>query len=134
MESLFVGQWFIDLNNQMFTYFVSVAIVSIAIIVALGMPAYFALKHKKWNNIINVMVVGALIPAVIILGLEFAAGYDSGFSSGENLYGHYRSIIESGKRTYWGWIKILEQLFVYGIHGCVGAYVFHKLYMRGSDA
>jgi hypothetical protein len=111
-----------------------VVVVSIGITVVLGLPAYFALKLKKWNSTINVLVVGALIPAAIILGLELISGNGTGFSAGENFYGHYRAIIDAGRRTYWGWIKLVEQLVVFGLHGCLGAFVFHKLYIRGSDA
>lgn len=133
-ESLFFGEWFVNFDSQLTAYFLSVVVVSLATIVVLGLPAYFALKFKKWNNTMSIMVLGVLIPSTIIIGFELVSGNDSGFSAGENFYGHYRAIIDAGQRTYWGWIKLAEQLVVFGLHGCLGAFVFHKLYLRGSDA
>ncbi len=133
-ESLFLGEWFVNFDSQLTAYFLSVVVVSLTTIVVLGLPAYFALKFKKWNNTINILVIGVLIPSAIIIGLELVSGNGSSFSAGENFYGHYRAIIDAGQRTYWGWIKLAEQLVVFGLHGCVGAFVFHKLYLRGSNA
>jgi hypothetical protein len=113
---------------------ISVIVVSLIIIVVLGLSSYFALKVKKWDNTFNSSVIGVLIPSAIKLGLEFFSENYSGFSASENFYGYYREIIDSGWRTFWGWVKLVEQLVVFGLHGCLGAFVFHKLYIRGGHA
>lgn len=51
-------------------------------------------------------------------------------SAGENYYGTYRSTFVRGSRTVWGWVKFFEELVTFGIHGIVGANIFHKIYIK----
>lgn len=133
-ESLFLGLGFLSFDDKMISYLGIVVFVSFIITVVLGLPCYFALKHRKWNNVFSVLAVGALIPLAIILGVELLAPNSIGFSANENFYGYVRSIIDAGQRTSWGWIKLFEQFIVFGLHGCLGALTFHRIFVKGSDA
>ena len=134
LESLTLGHGFIGSPSGTIIYLIAVCLVSAMFILLVSLPSYFALKRIELNSMFYLAAAGFVIPVLILFGLEFAIADDAGFSAGENYYGTYRSTFVSGRRTFWGWIKFLEQLVTYGIHGAIGAAVFHKVMLKGSHA
>ena len=131
-ESLAFGHGFIGAPNDIMLYLLWVLLVATFIILVIGLPIYFFLKYYSLNTALNVALVGFLIPVIILSIITFSTASYEGFSAGENYYGTYRSIVIDGKRTFWGWVKVFEAMLTYGIHGFLGAIIFHKIYLRGK--
>lgn len=134
LESLVLGHGFIGAPNGIYMYLVMAIIVSTAIVIVIGLPTYTVMKIYKLNTTINVALAGIAIPVIIMLFIILLTSPSPGFSSGENYYGTYREIIVHGNRTFWGWVKLVESIVTFGIHGLIGAILFHTVYQRGSDA
>lgn len=134
LEVLVLGHGFIGVPSGILFYIASVLLVSIIVISLVGLPIYFALKRFMLNTTPNIVAVGFVIPVLILCFLNFGITDYEGFSAGENYYGTYRSTFESGSRTTWGWVKLIEEMVIYGIHGIVGATIFHKVYLKGNKA
>ncbi|MGK0248062.1 MAG: hypothetical protein ACI910_000790 [Oleispira sp.] len=134
VEGLVLGHGFIGTPSGIWLYLASVLLVSTILILFIGLPIYFVLKHFKLNTTINVAVVGFVIPALILCALNFGITNYEGYSAGENYYGTYRSTFVGGSRTIWGWVTLIEELVTYGIHGIIGATIFHKIYAKGRKA
>lgn len=107
-----------------------VAIVTAAIVIFLGIPAYLILRHYDFASARNLLVIGFLIPAILFILFSLIYQVGSGFSSGANYYGTYREMIVSGVRTTGGWISFAEDLVKFGVHGMIGAFVFKKVWER----
>ncbi|GAB1268089.1 hypothetical protein NBRC116493_13420 [Aurantivibrio infirmus] len=130
LESLVLGHGFIDIRDGVEFYLLAALIIAAAVIIFLGMPTYFTLKHFKYNSTLNVAFAGFVIPALILSFLNFGITDYQGYSAGENYYGTYRATFSDGNRTFWGWVKFLEGLATYGIHGILGAITFHIIYVK----
>lgn len=130
LEGLVLGHGFIGTPNNIGFYLLSVLLVSCTVILLIGLPIYFVLKNFRLNTTLNVAAIGFLIPLLVLSILNFGiTSYDS-YSAGENYYGTYRATFVSGTRTVWGWVKFFEQILTFGIHGVVGATIFHKIYLK----
>lgn len=134
LEGLILGQGFIGAPSGIVIYLVSVLLVATVVILLIGLPVYFTLKHFKLNTTLNVAAVGFVIPVLILCVLNFGFTDYEGYSAGENYYGTYRSTFANGSRTIWGWVKLLEEIATFGIHGILGATIFHKVYIKRSKA
>jgi hypothetical protein len=111
-------------------YSFGVAIVTIPIVVCIGMPIFAFLRRRDFATNRNLIIIGFTIPVAIYIFLNVFLGVGEGFSSGQSYYGTYREMIIDGVRTNWGWIKYLEELFKFGIHGLVGALVFKAVWFK----
>jgi len=134
LEGLVLGHGFIGAPSGIVFYLVSVLLVAALIISCIGLPIYFALQRLNLNNTLNMAIVGFAIPVLILCILNFGVTTNEGFSAGENYYGTYRATFVNGTRTIWGWVKLVEQMITYGLHGMVGATIFHKICMKGNKA
>ena len=134
LEGLVLGQGFIGFPSGIYYYLVGAILISTIIIIVVGLPIYFALKRFGSNTSLLVSAIGFLIPVLILCVINFSISSYEGYSAGENYYGTYRSTIESGERTVWGWVKVLEDMITYGIHGVLGSMIFHKIYTGGKKA
>lgn len=134
LEGLVLGQGFIGVPNSIGFYLLSVLLVSCTVILLIGLPIYFLLKNFRLNTTLNVTAIGFLIPLLILSILNFGVTSYVGYSSGENYYGTYRVTFVSGTRAIWGWVKFFEEILTFGIHGIVGAIIFHKIYLKKSKA
>ena len=132
LEGLVLGRGFADISNGIGFYLISTLLVASTVILLIGLPIYFTLKHFRINTSLNVAASGFVIPAIILCMLSFGLTDYQGYSAGENYYGTYRSTFDNGSRTIWGWIKLLEDLIAFGLHGVLGATVFHKLYGKNT--
>lgn len=133
LESLVVGQGLIGIPNHFLTVMLLVLVVASVIIIFIGIPAYYFLARAELNNTLIVSSVGFSIPVIILIFINLIFGVSEGYSSGENYYGTYRNMIVDGERTFWGWIKLLESFFTFGLHGCIGALIFHKVLNSDSE-
>jgi len=134
LESLVLGQGFIGAPNNITTILLSALLVATIIILVTGLPIYFLLKRYNLNTTLNVALVGVVIPVTILCIITFSSALYEGYSAGENYYGTYRSTVINGERTFWGWVKVFESMLTYGIHGLLGAVIFHKVYLRRRNA
>ncbi|GGY75023.1 hypothetical protein GCM10011613_20630 [Cellvibrio zantedeschiae] len=134
LESLVLGHGFIGVANGIGFYLLSVLFVSCTVILLFGLPVYFVLKNFRLNTTLNIAIVGFLIPLIILSVLNFGITSYEGYSAGENYYGTYRETFVGGTRTIWGWVKLFEEILTFGIHGVVGATIFHKVYLGKGKA
>jgi len=134
LEGLVLGHGFITAPNNIGFYLLSVLLVSCAVILLIGLPIYFVLKKFRLNTTLNVAAVGFLIPLLVLTILNFGITSYGDYSAGENYYGTYRATFVSGTRTMWGWVKFFEEILTFGIHGVVGATIFHKIYLKKRKA
>jgi hypothetical protein len=129
-EGLVLGHGFIGTPSDIGFYLMSILLVAATVISLVGLPIYFALKHFKLNTTLNIAAVGFVIPFLFLCILNLGITDYEGYSAGENYYGTYRDTFVSGTRTIWGWVKFIEEIVTFGIHGIVGATVFHKIYLK----
>jgi hypothetical protein len=134
LEGFVLGLGFITAPNNIGVYLLSVLLVSCTVILLIGLPIYFVLKIFRLNTTFNVASIGFLIPLLFLSILNFGITNYGGYSAGENYYGTYRATFVSGTRTMWGWVKFFEEVLTFGIHGIVGAIIFHKIYLKKSKA
>ena len=134
LESLALGHGFIGAPNDIMLFLLLALLAATFIILVVGLPIYFILKHYSLNTTLNVALVGFLIPVIILSIITFSSALYESYSAGENYYGTYRSTVIDGNRTFWGWVKVFEAMLTYGIHGFLGAIIFHKIYLRGQNA
>jgi len=134
LEGLVLGHGFIGIPNGFELYLISILVVSAFIIIVIGTPLYFTLKHYKLNTSLYITISGLIIPILIMTFIDFGITSYKGYSAGENYYGTYRDTFIDGQRTFWGWVKVLESMVTYGIHGVLGAIIFHKIYLKGNNA
>jgi len=134
LESLVLGQGFIGAPHDIMLYLLSALMVATFIILAIGLPIYFLLKLYVLNTSLNVALVCFLIPVIILSIITFSSSLHEGYSAGANYYGTYRSTVIDGNRTFWGWVKFFEGMLTYGIHGFLGAIIFHKIYIKEKNA
>jgi hypothetical protein len=132
LEGLVLGDGFIGAPSGIVIYLESILLVAAVVILLIGLPVYFTLKHFKLNTTVNIAAIGFAIPVVILCLLSFGITDYEGYSAGENYYGTYRTTFVSGTRTLWGWVKFFEEIATFGIHGILGAIIFHKIYGRRS--
>ncbi len=134
LEGLVLGHGFIGVSSNIGFYLLSVLLVSCCVILLIGLPMYFVLKSFGLNTTVNVAVIGFLIPLIILSILNFGTTSFGGYSASENYYGTLRETFVSGTRTIWGWVTFFEEILTFGIHGVVGATIFHKVYLGKSKS
>ncbi|MBU1309813.1 MAG: hypothetical protein KKE30_09815 [Gammaproteobacteria bacterium] len=116
------------LINQALFYAFFVALVTGIIVLVVGLPTYFVLDYKSKSSQVNLALVGAIIPVVILFLIMWvtSSGGNGSYSSGQNYYGTYREMVVNNERTLWGWISVIEQFITYSIYGLIGATTFGK--------
>ncbi|WP_158678928.1 hypothetical protein [Pseudoalteromonas sp. T1lg75] len=134
LESLVLGHGFIGAPDGIGFYLLMNLLIATTVIIIIGLPVYLILQRLNSNTTFKVSLVGFLIPVIILCIIYLTNSDYSGYSAGENYYGTYRKTFIDGKRTFWGWVKVFESLVTYGVHGIVGAIVFHKIQTRGNNA
>ena len=111
-------------------YSLSVAVVTIVIVVFIGLPIFELLRRLGLATNRNLMIIGFFIPVIILVFLDIFFSVSEGFSSGQSYYGTYREMIVNGARTSWGWLEFIEELVKFGIHGLAGALVFKVVWFK----
>ena len=104
-----------------------VSTVTLLMLVLFGIPSFLLLNRYNSASTINLAIVGFLISAILVAIPSLWPDANSGFSFSRNYYGSYRQLIDSGIRTSWGWVSLIEEIVQFGIHGAVGAVAFKKV-------
>ena len=111
--------------------FMSVLVVAAIYTLVIGVPIFFLLKYYdrlSWTSVTLAGIVAAAVPDALF-SWPLWTDY-SGYTSGGNWYGHYVEFIKDGVFTVYGWIRYVEEVFWFGIHGLVGAAVFYYVWLR----
>ena len=114
---------FLRLAELIGVYWFATALVAAPIIIFLGIPVFHLLRRKGLDNYKSLAMSGAAIAAVISAVLLWPIE-SAGYSSGGNYYGTYRNMIVDGSPTLWGWIRFVEDIVMFAVHGAIGGIAF----------
>jgi ABC-type phosphate transport system permease subunit len=118
--------------SQMFDFAGWVMVVSAIFVVVLGLPTYYLLKHYDKARKQLLAFSGAVLssmPAVIFGWPRYSPGY----TSGANWHRKYVELYQDSVPTIYAWLTHLENIFLFGLHGFVGALVFYLLMCRSNE-
>lgn len=107
---------------EMATFSLYSALFAMPFVVLIGIPAALLLRHhpRRGWRLATIGFVAAALPMLFAV----PAGTPGSFSGGTVL-GSYRELIVDGVPTIWGWVNYLYSASFFGLHGLIGALVFH---------
>lgn len=101
-----------------------VMVVATPFVLFVGIPSALWLRRIGHLRFLTITAIGVFLAALPIAIWRLPVG-NSGFSLGGNFYGHIEPFIVEGKPTIWGLLDYAQAVFLFGLHGFVGASVFH---------
>jgi hypothetical protein len=104
-------------------------VVASAFVVGLGLPIFFALKHRGRHTALPLGLAGFCasgISAAILFWPYWTAQKGSSFSA--TWHGQYVDFVKDGVPTMYQWLSYAEGIIYYGAHGLVGALVFFAVW------
>ena len=120
--------------DELLSIGLTVMAVAGAVVLLLGLPAFFLLRRLGRAGPVGLGTVGFLIPAVIVAWLGWPGGTaSSGYSSGGNWHGHPVEFFINGHATLYGWLEYGESIMRYGLHGLTGALAFGAIWQRLAE-
>jgi len=115
--------------NGLGLVFAAVLVVSVAFVVALGVPIFLLLRRLGRVSWASLSLAGFLAGAVPVALLAWPRHLE-GYSSGYNWFGHAVDFYIDGVPTIYAWLSYAEGTIISGIHGLVGAVVFLAVWRR----
>lgn len=100
--------------------------VSFAVMVCLGLPAFFLLHRYRLDSWLTIAAAGIILGA-LPLGI-FWPRQLPGYSAGNNWHGTYVETYTDGEPTRFAWFQYVERLAVYSPHGLAGALMFYAIW------
>lgn len=100
--------------------------VSLALVVCLGLPAFFLLRRFRRDSWLTLAAAGIVIGA-LPLGF-FWPRQLPGYSEGNNWHGTYVQTYSDGEPTRFAWFQYVENLSLFSFHGLAGALIFYAVW------
>lgn len=102
------------------------AVFAVPFVVLVGVPATLLLAR---SNQLRCWLLGLIgfVSAGLPVAL-FTPGGGPGYSSGGNWCGTYAQFVVNGEPTLYGWLNYIQSIFLFGLHGLVGAMVFYAIW------
>jgi len=102
------------------------ALVSLAHILLLGLPAFFALRWRGWLKTRTIAAAGLLTGALpmAVITWPFPLRQQYRYSSSGTWHGRQVDFIADGLPTMFGWFSYLEGVATFGLLGVSSALVF----------
>ncbi len=112
-----------------------VVVVAGAFVVVVWVPLFVLLGWLGRQNRATVLACGALLAAVpaAVRGWP-PATVCAGCSSAGRWHGHFVQFEASGVLTPYAWLRYLEGVAQFGVHGLVGALAFYAVWRRSAGA
>ncbi len=106
-----------------------------AFVVVVRVPLFLLLGWLGRRDRATVLACGALIATVpaAVRGWPLTAVCDSCSSAGR-WHGHFVQFQTNGVLTPYAWLRYLEGMALFGVHGFVGALVFYVVWRRSTAA
>jgi uncharacterized protein (DUF2062 family) len=113
----------------------AVAATAAAFVAVLWVPFFLLLRWLGRTDRATILSCGVLIAAVpgAVRGWPLAT-VCGGCSSAGRWHGHFVQFEASGVLTRYAWLRYLEGVALYGVHGLVGALAFYVVWRRSADA
>lgn len=105
---------------------VAVALVAMAHVLLLGLPAFFALRWRGWLKTRSIAAAGLLTGAlpVAVISWPYPLRQPYPYSSSGTWHGRHVDFIADGLPTMFGWFSYLEGVATFGFLGVASALVF----------
>ncbi|MEL7185868.1 MAG: hypothetical protein AAFN50_05460 [Pseudomonadota bacterium] len=104
-------------------YWFATTIVAAPIILLIGIPVFHLLRRRGAASKRVLGLAGAVAALAISAVLTWPI-HSEGFSTGQNYYGVFRDMNIDGVPTFWGWVRYVEDLLMFSIHGLLGGMAF----------
>jgi len=108
-----------------------IVVVGAAVVLLLGIPTYLFLRNSGHTNFPTIAIAGTLLGALPTA--LFWPRHREGYSSGHNWHGKYVATYINGVPTQYAWLNYGEDILYFGLHGLVGALIFHATW-RAIDS
>jgi hypothetical protein len=107
---------------------IAVTVVSAAVVLILGIPAFlmlFRLRRLGWISLGAAGLVLGALPVAFLWPSRL-----QGYSSGQTWHGKYVDLYINGYPTVYAWVTYGENVLFFGLHGLVGALAFYAVWRR----
>jgi hypothetical protein len=115
---------------------VAVLAVASAAVLILGIPTFLVLRKFGKDGWLSMASAGFILGA--LPNIFFWPKQMEGYSAGHNWHGTYVDTYINGIPTSYAWLSYAEGVFIFALHGLIGALVFYtawrSAYQRNNSA
>ncbi len=106
----------------------------LVLLAIVGWPVYFILMRLKWLNAVTIGIAGFAMGVLPGILASFVARAYRGHAYSGTWHGRGVYFIVDNELTVYGWLSYAEITLVAGLHGLLGALVFHFTWRRLASA
>ena len=108
-----------------------VLVFAAGFVIVLGVPIFLLLRHLGHARVGPVSLSGLLVGAIPIAIYSWPLRFTCAgcFHSG-TWHGSHVDFEVNGVPTLYGWLRYLEGVLVWGVHGLIGAFIFFLVWRR----
>lgn len=128
--SLAIADWQ-DVKEGLPFFYISL-LVSLAWVVALGLPAFFLLRFLRRERIATLLVAGFVSGGLPLAILRWPLDSGSQSSYSTTWHGESVDMVKSGVPTLYGWLSYLEGVAITGVLGAISAATFWYVWVYFS--
>lgn len=118
-------------NGLGFVLLCVLAVASASVLI-LGIPSFLVLRKFHRLDRVSLAIAGFAAGTLPVAVLGFPRRLE-GYSSSVNWHGRHVVTYIDGLPTTHAWLMFGEQVLYFGLHGVIGALVFHAVWRRPSD-
>jgi hypothetical protein len=109
----------------------SVLMVSAVFVLVFGVPIFLAFRHFNKVGWLPISVSGFLISAIATAIYSWpSSDIKVGNSFGGTWHGSSVEFFLNGVPTIYGWLRYMESVVIFGLHGMIGALIFVIVWRR----